>query len=135
MELKVRFKEGVNPAEYEVLHPALKKPLELIAVCLDHLGYDTMITSMLRKANTIPGESNVHATGRALDCVPVARDGKRVNASKSDMQRIAAQVNSSYRRRDQKLTCLFHNTGLGNHFHVQVPWSKDYKDLHGVMPH
>lgn len=132
-ELKVTFKAGLNPNEYNVLHPGLEGPLETVVFLLDRLGYDTEITSMLRMPGRIKGESNVHSTGRAIDCVPRMRENSRKPYT-PNMQMIATMVNASYKRNDQKLTCLYHDSGLGNHFHIQVMATADFKDLRGVMP-
>lgn len=135
MELTVTFKPGVNQDEYQYLHPKLRPMIEWLALSLSAMDCDLQITSMLRKPNAILGESNVHATGRAIDLVPRARKTKTNAIHSSDMQKLADTMCIIWRRNDQKRSALWHSmNGGGLHFHLQVQATKDYADLKGEIP-
>lgn len=136
-ELTVRFKEGVNPNEWDYLHPRVKVVFETLAILMMRCGLDVEITSMLRKPGTIAGESGVHATGRALDCVPriKSKDSSKTRLDYRFMQKTADFLNLVFTRSDQKNTVIWHDVGAhGWHFHLQVQAERSWRDLTGVIP-
>ena len=98
------------------------------------MDFDVLVTSMLRVPNSITGESNVHATGRALDLIPLrVPGGPDITANK--MNALAECLNRLYPRADKKPLCMWHNVNnSGWHVHIQVPATKDFKDLDGTIP-
>lgn len=132
METICRIKKGVDEREWDHLHPKVHQVAETLCYLLDRMGFDPEITSMIRPH---AGDSGVHATGRAVDIVPRVRGtGKSPGiVSTMEMQKIAAAINIIYKRNDQKLTCIYHNSGTGMHFHLQVAATKDWKDLAGKI--
>lgn len=130
-ELLIEIKDGLDKSQWSCIHPKAKQVLWTVCYLLNELGYDCEVTSMLRPAGSIRGESGVHATGRAIDCAPRPRGKKPVISS--HMQKVANTVNFLYPRRDNLLTVLWHDVGLGKHFHIQVPWSRQWKDFQGII--
>lgn len=128
------IKVTCNPKEWEHLHPKVKSIYEVLFIIFDQMGYELEVTSMLRRANTIPGESNVHATGRALDCVPRRKKWTERIIRADEYKIVSSFINFLYPRKDNKSTCLWHDRGLGFHYHVQVPFDPKYLDLLGAIP-
>jgi hypothetical protein len=132
IELEVHFKQGLDTREWDVLHPQVYEVFELLSLILVRMGYYVEITSLLRKKTS---DSGVHETGRALDCVPrVTKDTRARAAHERDMQIVANLMNLVYRRNDQKKTVIYHDSGTGKHFHIQVPQTKGWVDLKGYLP-
>lgn len=106
----------------------------MVTTILNTLGFDVEITSMVRPKGTIPSESGVHATGRALDFVPRVRENSKLQIFESQMLFIADFVNRIFKRRDQKNVLMWHQINRGGwHFHLQVEYDQNYKDLEGVI--
>jgi len=112
----------------------------LLCHILNEMGYDVIITSMVRPLKTVNGESGVHATGRAIDCIPMKRsDVKTIQTSTAydqEMKIVADCINKMLPRKDGISTIMWHQVagGGGLHFHIQTPWSPTYKDLKGLVP-
>lgn len=124
------FRDTDRSHEYWCLHAKVREIFEVLVQVLSVHGYATEITSMVRMADSIPGESNVHSTGRALDCIP-----KEKELNESLMERIAFSFCNMFPRTDGKDIMLWHSfKGGGLHFHIQVPTTKDYQDLKGFVP-
>lgn len=136
MALQYTFKYPEKSREFNYLAPSLQKLFGLCCHVLNHMGYDVIVTSMVRKDQTIKGESGVHATGRALDFVPLKRgDVKEKEADyHTKMKLVAESINKMLQRADGKQLLIWHDVGHGIHFHLQVPWAKDFKDLDGTIP-
>lgn len=118
------FKDPSKSWELQKLHPKVVDIFYLLCEVLKFYNADVMITSMIREKNTIPGESGVHSTGRALDCVS--------SLSPEKCQKIAELIDKLLpERKDKKRQVMFHEVDQGNglHFHIQVEWSSSYKDL------
>jgi hypothetical protein len=134
------FRNPEKARQYDYLAPSLQKMFCLLCHILNDMGYDIIVTSMVRPVSTIANESGVHATGRAIDCVPIKRANVKSVESSADydqkMKIVAECINRMLPREDLKHTVVWHQVigGGGLHFHVQVPASKDYKDLAGVIP-
>lgn len=128
------FKTDKQRDELPLLHPKLPKILSAIVTIHDVLGWDTEVTSCVRRPDEIPGESNVHATGRAFDCVARHRsDGCKVPVVEVAPM-IAKLLNAKFPRQDQFSSVLWHSAGYGFHYHVQVPFDPAYKELGGIVP-
>lgn len=94
---------------------------------------------MVRPINTIANESGVHATGRAIDLVPVSTNSnfKEKEADFCKKMNIVAEcVNKMLPRADKMQCVIWHKVpnGGGLHFHLQVPASKEFVDLKGKVP-
>lgn len=129
------FRDPEKSYQLSALHPALIRMFYLLSHFINELGFKVEITSMVRPANTIPGESGVHATGRALDFVPIETP-KSGPVTVREMSEIADVFNRYFPRDDKKLMFMYHavDGGNGYHFHIQIPQTKDYLDLKGVVP-
>ncbi len=129
------FKDPEKSFQFTALHPACIRMFQLLAHFLNEIGFGVMITSMVRPANLIPGESGVHATGRAIDFVPVATK-KSGPVTVLEMKEIAEVFNKYFPRDDKKDMFMYHSVdgGGGFHFHIQIPQTRDYMDLKGVVP-
>jgi hypothetical protein len=125
------FQKPDKSYQLQYLHPKVLEIFEAICKALNANDYDVEITSMVRPVGTVKGESGVHATGRALDCVP---RGKKVDDD--FMNNLENTINVNYPRKDGRLTCLWHSVkgGGGYHFHIQVPRDDKYTDLEGFVP-
>lgn len=132
MDFKVTFSPNIDPHQMRYIHPKLYRPLKMILDIATHFDCEAVITSIIRPKNSISGESNVHATGRAIDLV--LKFQKRFLDQEKFFKKIAYLVCKAYPRADRKPTCLFHNSGTGWHFHIQWPMTKDYKDFDGFVP-
>lgn len=121
------FKAGVSPDEYQYLHPQAKVIVTLLQQMLAAMGLKTEVTSILRKPDTIKGESGVHATLRAVDIVP--RGNTVIDAK---MQTIAKCLNEIFERPDGKPAVIWH-LGTGYHFHIQVMATRGWIDAKGDL--
>ena len=133
IELDLVFKKGVDPDSVDKLHPGLWRPVQMLMFNIHRLGYMGIITSTIRPKTT---DSGVHATGRAIDIGVRKLDGSRVVFNKyliSVFRKLAYIINVAYPRPDKKFTVWFHNSGLGWHFHIQMPWDKNFKDLNATL--
>lgn len=134
-EIPIAFKEGLDPGVYEMLCPDLHKVMDCLVLMLCHMGYLPIVTSMVREKGKIAGESGVHATGRAIDLnvrhykEAAKKSAPSRNLNKYEADKLCAAINIAFKRSDQKMTAIYHDTGHGRHFHLQVPWSKTYIDL------
>lgn len=133
--IQYKFKDPSKEYQYKYLHPKVREDFELLCHILNKRGYAVVITSMVRPKDTIPGESGVHATGRALDCVPIATR-KSGPMSFNDMSDIAYFMTKAYPRMDDKAPVIWHEVpgGNGYHFHIQAEYGADYRDLRGDTP-
>lgn len=129
------FRNPEKSYQFSALHPACIRMFQLVAGLLNEMGFDVMITSMVRPANTVPGESGVHATGRAIDFVPVENHNSGP-VTVREMTEITDFLNRRFQRDDGKLMFLYHSVdgGGGYHFHIQIQSTKDYTDLKGIVP-
>lgn len=118
--------------EWSYLHPETRKIAVLLSQTLEAVNYGARITSMIRPKDTIPGESGVHSTGRAIDIVPIVAGGEVYRFSVYEL--ITEYFNRLFPRIDGHETVIWHDKGSGYHFHIQVPWSQDYTDLKGYVP-
>jgi hypothetical protein len=146
IDVTYTFRNPENSRQFNYLAPSLQKMFYLLCHILNDMQYDVIITSMVRPPDTVKDsngnvtESGVHATGRALDCVPMKRSNvKSVQTSVAydqEMKIVADCVNKMLPRQDGKSTLIWHqvNGGGGLHFHIQVPWGPLFKDLKGVVP-
>lgn len=121
--------------QFSGLHPALVRMFYLLAHFINELGFKVEITSMVRPAGQIPGESGVHATGRAIDFVPMETKTSGP-VTVREMSEIADVFNRYFPRDDHKLMFIYHSVDGGNgyHFHIQVPHTQGWIDLKGVVP-
>ena len=120
----IQFRGRQQEIEYGFVHPNLRYVVLDLERWLGLKGLDLHITSIYRAPGTIEGESGVHGTLRALDCIP---DGKEWNSA--EMKKLAAYMNQRHPRPDGKKTVLWHShRGGGIHFHLQVPWTKDFNE-------
>lgn len=125
----IHFRSDKQAKEYCHIHPRLKALTLDLERYLGLKGLDVYVTSILRKPGNIKGESGVHSTLRALDCIP---DGKDWEVS--DMKKLAKFMCQQWPREDGKPSVLWHShRGGGWHFHLQVPWTKDFKDAAGDL--
>ena len=119
------FRAEKQEKEFDYIHPRLR---ELFRVCVSILNarrLNVTVTSILREPGQISGESGVHATLRAIDFV--TNSTPMINAD------IAAKINALFPRGDGKPTLMWHDVGYGAHFHLQVPWTQDFKDAAGSL--
>lgn len=136
-EVELFFRPKIDPDQWQYLHPAVRFIFYFLRQNCEAFGCDLVITSMIRPVGSIPGESGVHATGRALDCVPSPKKdigGPNTYRVYDFSKKLADLANVVFKRADNKLSVIFHNTGSGNHFHIQVPYDYAYQDLKGVKP-
>lgn len=139
LNITYTFRNPDKAREFNYLAPSLQKLFYLVSHVLNSMNYDVVVTSMVRLNGTIRNESGVHATGRAIDCIPVSQNPnfkeKEADFHKK-MQIVAQCINQMLPRQDGKECVIWHEVpgGGGLHFHIQVPWSKDYKDLAGKIP-
>jgi hypothetical protein len=135
IELQFQFRNPEKAREFDYLHPHLQRLFRLICHILNDMDFDVLVTSMIRPAGTIEGESGVHAVGRAIDFVPLRTPGGP-NVSQVKMEAIAECINRLYPRGDKKPILMWHQvpTGGSIHFHAQVPATKDFVDLKGMIP-
>ena len=98
-------------------------------------GFKVDITSMVRPAGQIPGESGVHATGRAIDCIPVEtkESGPVTTREMTELADIFCRL---FPRDDGKTPLMWHQVagGGGYHFHIQCQATSSYRDLAGSVP-
>lgn len=130
----LRFSSDRQKNEWPHLHPKVREIVMRIAQIHDLLGWDTEVTSCVRRSGEIPGDSGVHVTGRAADCVARLRPNSCSEPVAQVAPVIQKLMNYVYPRQDQFASVLWHSFGYGFHYHVQVPWSADYKDLNGSVP-
>lgn len=78
--------------------------------CINRFNLDIMITSVWRDWG-----SGVHQDWRAVDVGNNAWNTK-------ENESIRDAVNDKFPRKGIYKTCVLHNVGLGNHFHLQVGW-------------
>jgi hypothetical protein len=133
------FKPGISPIEWNFIHPQVQAMFNYMQWIWNEAGFDLVITSMIRPAGTIKGESGVHATGRALDCVPRRRMDGFMRLDSDEMQDycqlIESLVEYTFKRADGKRSCIYHNhRGGGWHFHLQWHAGAGWRDLQGVVP-
>jgi hypothetical protein len=136
-EVELLFRSTLDPDQWQYLHPKIYKIFYFLNSCCEEFGCDLVITSMIRPANTIKGESNVHATGRSIDCVAQAKKpmvGPNPFRIYDFSKKLSELANIIYKRADGKESVMFHDAGSGNHFHIQVPYDVKYKDLDGRKP-
>lgn len=123
------FKKGIREEEWAYIHPKLKAIYARIQDLAKARQNLVEITSMIRPHTT---DSGVHATGRALDCVPRRQSNRYCEF---DLCRsIVEAVNKEFPRKDKFSTALWHDVGLGFHIHLQVPQDPLWKDLLGLIP-
>jgi hypothetical protein len=127
------FRNPEKSAQLQLLHP---KCYGIFTVCVEIInawGYAVEITSMIRPKDTVKGESGVHATGRAIDFIPVPRS-KYQTMIDEEIKLLVDFVNKAFHRMDGKMTLMWHSVvgGGGKHFHLQVQATSDYKDRAGV---
>lgn len=129
------FKDPAKSFQFPALHPPLIRMFYLLAHFLNEIGFKVEITSMVRPAGTIPGESGVHATGRAIDFIPIETKTSGP-VTVREMSEIADVFNRYFPRDDHKLMFMYHavDGGNGYHFHIQTPITRDFLDLKGVVP-
>lgn len=132
------FRPSLNQDDWDALHPLVHEIYFFIEALVNQCGLNLVVTSMVRKKDQIPGESGVHSTGRALDCVAEVQTVKgSINHQTIIADRdltcrlITSLCNIVYFRQDRKQTVIYHNVTSGNHFHIQVPWDSRYEDLNG----
>jgi hypothetical protein len=132
------FRNPDKSRDFTYLAPSLQKLFLLVSHVLNAMGYDIVITSMIRPMGTVKTESGVHETGRAMDFVPLKHgDVKEKEADFHKKMLIVAEcINRMLPRQDGRPLLMWHQVagGGGVHFHLQVPSSKDFKDLKGVVP-
>lgn len=119
------FRSDKQKDEYDYIHPRLRELFLVCVAILNARGMNPVVTSILRKPGQVPGESGVHATLRALDFVTGA--SPIINAE------LAQKINSLFPRSDGKPTLMWHDVGYGLHFHLQVPWTNNFKDADGDL--
>lgn len=120
----IHFRSQAQEIEYNYIHPKLRALVMDLERWLSLKELDLYVTSIYRAPGTIKGESGVHGTLRALDCIP---DGKDWEAD--DMARLAEFMNDRHPRRDGKPSVIWHShRGGGLHFHLQVAWTKDFDE-------
>lgn len=140
LNVSYQFRNPEKSREFDYLAPSLQKMFMLLCHILNAMSYDVIITSMIRKPDTIDGESGVHATGRALDCVPLKRSDVKQLETSADydqkMKIVADCINKMLPRQDERSTVIWHQFpgGGGLHFHIQVPYDSKFKDLKGSIP-
>lgn len=136
IDLRYEFRNPERAREFQYLHPHLRRLFMLVCHILNDMEFDVLITSMIRPADTISAESGVHATGRAIDCVPMARSKMQFDKLDLQMKLLCECLNKMYPRKDSKPLIMWHEVkgGGGLHLHVQVPWTADFKDLTGKIP-
>lgn len=128
------FSSSKQSGEWPILHPQVRVIVQCIANIHDLLGWDTEVTSCVRLPGEIPGESGVHATGRACDCVARMRPNSCPGPIAVVAPVVASLMNFIFRRHDQFSSVLWHSVGYGFHYHAQVPYDPSYNDLAGVAP-
>lgn len=140
LNVSYQFRNPAKSREFDYLAPNLQKMFYLLCHILNDMSYDVIITSMLRLPDTIDGESGVHSTGRAIDCIPLRRSDVNIVETSQDydtkMKIVADCINKMLPRADGKSTIIWHQFPGGNglHFHTQVPYNVNYKDLKGIIP-
>lgn len=132
-EFKIEIAPNLDQRHISYLHPKMMEgPVAMLLDLLNRVHYNVKFTSFIRPAGIIPGESGVHATGRAVDLVPLSRKNQFINMKLMTM--ICYIINQAFPRTDGKQCCMWHNTGSGFHFHIQWPWDKNFKDFDGSVP-
>lgn len=131
MEVTVKFKQGVNPEEWNHLHPELHSMFETLAMIFAKCGYNLEITSMLRKKTV---DSGIHETGRALDCMYRPTPQSKFVMSRDQAHKVEAFMNFIFRRPSTFRSCLFHDAGTGFHYHLQCDPTPGWVDLKGEIP-
>lgn len=121
----ITLKPELEITDFFRLHPKLISIYgELAATALRRHGVIPTITSMLRPKTT---DSGVHEGGRALDCSrhQYTRSGKIARSIPEDkIQALVSYINIMFPRSDGKDTCIYHDTGSGDHFHIQTGFDK-----------
>jgi len=111
--LRIRFKEDTDHEHFQELNPKLRGiVLDLATYCSFHFNRDIMVTSLFRLEN----KKSVHAYGRGADI-------RSLDFNAEEIAQIERYLNTTYiydPSRPNKLTCLYHNVGFGDHFHLQV---------------
>lgn len=131
MESLPNVKDGVNPKAWFYLHPKVREIFEFCEIMFDKMGLDCLITSMVRPKLD---DSGIHATGRALDFAVRLRPGGRRNLFVADYIKFANLVSLVFLRKSSLPSMLYHNSGLGWHYHIQTDKTSDFQDLNGVLP-
>jgi len=86
--------------------PLLQAVCRTADILLHRIGRHAIATSFIR-------DDGVHATGRAID---LSSEGMTLTKGRQ----IEAAINREYPREDEYETCLYHDSGSGIHFHLQV---------------
>ena len=86
--------------------PLLQAVCRTADILLHRIGRHAIATSFIR-------DDGVHATGRAID---MSSEGMTLTKGRQ----IEAAINREYPREDEYGTCLYHDSGSGIHFHLQV---------------
>jgi hypothetical protein len=86
--------------------PLLQVVFRTADTLLHRIGRHAIATSFIR-------EDGVHATGRAID---ISSQGMPLIKGRQ----IEAAINREFPREDEYETCLYHDSGSGIHFHLQV---------------
>lgn len=111
--LRIRFKEDTDYEHFQELNPKLRGiVLDLASFCNYHFNKDIMVTSLFR----LEDKRSVHAYGRGADI-------RSLDFTAEEIVKIKRYLNTTYiydPQRPKKVTCLYHNVGLGNHLHLQV---------------
>lgn len=119
----IQFKEPSLIKEYESIYPALKVILEDMALYCQRQGQPFVITDLLsdaiedKKLNRV---SSSHLEGRAADI-------RTVNWSKEFREKFTNYFSKLYEKNaaisketGNPRLILYHNSGAGNHIHIQV---------------
>lgn len=111
--LRIRFKEDTGYEHFQELNPKLREiVLDLASFCSFHFNKDIIVTSLFR----LEDKKSVHAYGRGADI-------RSLDFSAEEIAQIDTYLNTTYiydPKRPNKLTCLYHNVGQGDHLHLQV---------------
>ncbi len=104
--------------------------LQLIASDFEKIskefGIDPVVTRVIEK---IPGDSGVHGQLRAVDFRNFHM--KKYLYTVRQALAISAFINGKYQRLDGFKVCKHHNSGSGDHYHIQIPYITT--DLRGPL--
>lgn len=112
----IKFKEGVNEKEIEMLTPTMWALLQIFSLEASYQLEDTLITSIKEKVHG--RVSKTHSEGRAVDI--------RTRDMKINPKEFCDKFNEKYKRigaisakSGQQTPCVYHDSGNGWHIHLQ----------------
>lgn len=129
----IHFKATVDPKDWDRLHPDVRYVFETLAFIHERMGFDLEITSMIRPHTN---DTGIHEKGRAIDCMWRETPQSRFKMTPDRIALITKFINSIFARPSNFPALLYHDVGMGIHYHLQVdaknlytPFSTPWVDL------